>query len=141
MIELTIDFERQFEAECLPDPLWSDEEGPYLAYWPEEDVWKEDLSPLHNELDYMFEYRTRREWDGRPSQRQEWARKVRKRDGNKCQLCGGLGQVAHHIVPVSKDPDLALDSRNGQTLCNRCHLEVHRDRQRKAGGSGSPWLY
>lgn len=139
---LTIDFNKQFEAECQPDPLWSEDFGLTQAHKPEQDDWwRDDPPPLHNELDFMFEHRPRREWDGRLSQRQEWARKVRKRDGYRCQECGGLGEVAHHIIPVSKDPDRALDMSNGKTLCNTCHLEVHRRRQAAVGGTGSPWLY
>lgn len=97
---------------------------------------------LHDEFDLLFESRPvgraakRSRWD-----RPKWARKVRARDGHVCQSCGGPGEHAHHIVPVSVDPGLELELSNGKTLCGPCHLAEHQARKEQAGGDGSPWHY
>lgn len=55
----------------------------------------------------------------------EWSAAIRARDG-ACLHCGVTDPlVAHHIVPKSERPDLALDMENGQTLCCNCHTKHH----------------
>ena len=65
----------------------------------------------------------------------KWSRFVRLRDGNICQLCEedrnkvtatvqSRVMHSHHIKPKSEYPELALDMKNGITLCNRCHHEI-----------------
>jgi hypothetical protein len=102
----------------------------------------EDLSSaekLHFEFDELFENRPRRKWNGTLSKRQEWSRKIRRRDDHLCKMCGGPGEVAHHVIPVREDPDLTLDPDNGITLCRECHYDVHR--ARRGDENGSPWHY
>jgi 5-methylcytosine-specific restriction endonuclease McrA len=59
----------------------------------------------------------------------EWRRLVFERDQFACQLCGdarGGNLHAHHIKFYSLHPELALDVDNGLTLCEPCHLELHK---------------
>lgn len=39
-----------------------------------------------------------------------------------CEACGVEAEIAHHIVPYSKNPLLELDRSNLITLCDECHL-------------------
>jgi len=57
----------------------------------------------------------------------EWRRTVFGRDGYRCARCGAKDQYlhAHHVVPVSEHPDLALVVSNGTTLCAACHQYMH----------------
>lgn len=57
-----------------------------------------------------------------------WSLKVRQRDNDTCQICGGFGTDAHHIRSTGYYPDLSNDPDNGVTLCRFCHLHVHRGR-------------
>ncbi len=60
-----------------------------------------------------------------------WSLVVRKRDGNKCLMCGSVQCLnAHHwLFRKSHSVRLALDPANGATLCAYpCHLgRVHHD--------------
>lgn len=66
---------------------------------------------------------------------QKWRMAVYQRDYFKCQICG-QGQSrsnklhAHHIKPKKTNPELVLDVNNGQTLCAKCHTNVHSGRHR-----------
>lgn len=53
--------------------------------------------------------------------------KVLRRDGYTCQRCGKTGGNlhVHHIKRFVDTPELRLEPRNGITLCDRCHREVH----------------
>ena len=54
------------------------------------------------------------------------AKKIaRKRDGYQCVRCGrSKGRMhASHVIPVSHDERLAVDSRNIKVLCYRCHFQ------------------
>lgn len=49
---------------------------------------------------------------------------IRDRDRWTCQLCGKKNKiVAHHIVPVRKDPSKVFDANNLISLCDKCHRE------------------
>ena len=53
-------------------------------------------------------------------------RKLRKvvieRDGHRCTRCGTAKSLTvHHIIPVRKDPSMALELDNCVTLCRSCH--------------------
>lgn len=62
----------------------------------------------------------------RPDGLRAWSLAVRDRDGRRCVECGATGRLhAHHIVPISENPELALDLGNGQTLCPPCHAAKH----------------
>jgi 5-methylcytosine-specific restriction endonuclease McrA len=52
---------------------------------------------------------------------QQWRWLVKQRAGGACEECGEIGAHAHHIVPISRDVDRALDLKNGRYLCFRCH--------------------
>jgi hypothetical protein len=63
-----------------------------------------------------------------PLRSKQWSNAVKARDGNRCQRphCTAVDNLhAHHIVPVSMDPDLANDLDNGLTLCPEHHAEAH----------------
>lgn len=54
-------------------------------------------------------------------------KKVKQRD-SACQCCGSDGKghlEVHHIMPLSKYPDLGLDEMNLITLCQKCHKLYH----------------
>lgn len=48
-----------------------------------------------------------------------------------CGICGAaLAQQAHHLAPVERRPDLALDWTNLAPVCPRCHAACNsRERQ------------
>ena len=53
---------------------------------------------------------------------------VLKRDNKQCVLCGekpdikrGIRLEVDHIVPITQNPELALDINNARTLCQFCH--------------------
>ena len=62
----------------------------------------------------------------------EWRVAVFRRDGFKCQRCGGgSGRLeAHHIEPFREVPERRFDVANGITLCIVCHAEVDPCRRR-----------
>ena len=51
---------------------------------------------------------------------------VKSRDGC-CQACGEMDKIleVHHILPVSKYPEMAADWSNMITLCQSCHRKYH----------------
>lgn len=43
-----------------------------------------------------------------------------------CGICGNaLAQQAHHLVPVEKRPDMALEWTNLAPVCTRCHANCN----------------
>lgn len=58
----------------------------------------------------------------------EWKEEVFKRDGHKCVQCGSIDSLeAHHIIPWSIAPELRININNGETLCNSCHADEHKE--------------
>lgn len=55
----------------------------------------------------------------------KWAREVKLRDKNHCQICGEPAVDAHHIFPRSKFPKLSVLPNNGISLCRKHHIEAH----------------
>lgn len=58
-----------------------------------------------------------------------------ERDHYECQRCAKHGryrsaQNVHHLQEVKLRPDLALDINNVESLCIKCHNEVHDKRKR-----------
>lgn len=57
---------------------------------------------------------------------QEWARRVKERDGYACVICGETDGIdAHHLISASKAPKWQGRIGNGVTLCRQCHKWVH----------------
>ncbi|MBD0372780.1 MAG: HNH endonuclease [Pyrinomonadaceae bacterium] len=59
----------------------------------------------------------------------DWRKSVYDRDGYTCQHCGddkGGNLHAHHIKPVALYPELIFEVDNGLTLCNPCHVQLHK---------------
>ena len=55
-----------------------------------------------------------------------WIEKVFERDNYKCQKCQSNKDLhPHHIKKLSEFPELSYDVSNGQTLCAKCHGEIH----------------
>ena len=56
-------------------------------------------------------------------------RKLYERQGCKCPHCGQPFEYEamelHHVLPLSRFPELGQSIRNGIMLCHRCHKEVH----------------
>ena len=50
--------------------------------------------------------------------------------GAHCEECGKYlpidGYEVHHLIPVSKRPDLMCSLKNLQLLCPECHSEAHK---------------
>lgn len=58
----------------------------------------------------------------------EWREKVFERDDYKCVKCGSNDNLeAHHIIPWSVAPELRINLNNGETLCNICHADEHKE--------------
>lgn len=55
-----------------------------------------------------------------------WANKIKKRDGYVCVLCGNNDEVeAHHMYPRKDFPEYTYEYWNGITLCKNCHKMIH----------------
>jgi hypothetical protein len=55
--------------------------------------------------------------------------KLYERQGGRCQHCGQPfdydAMELHHVLPLSRFPELGQSIRNGIVLCHNCHKEVH----------------
>ncbi len=60
---------------------------------------------------------------------QHWRKDVLKRDNYTCQRCGAKSARlnVHHVKPFALYPELRLDVNNGVTLCDKCHIQVHKE--------------
>lgn len=56
-------------------------------------------------------------------------RKLYEQQGGKCPHCGQPFEYEqlelHHILPLSRFPELGQSIRNGVMLCHCCHMEIH----------------
>lgn len=55
---------------------------------------------------------------------------ILRRDGYMCAECRKYGKarpavLVHHIVPFEEAPELALESKNLESLCLACHNKAH----------------
>jgi predicted restriction endonuclease len=65
--------------------------------------------------------------EGPVDMRDTWNRRIYRRDGNKCSMCGSQENLhAHHVKPVKTNPELKCSIENGITLCKNCHMIAHR---------------
>lgn len=54
--------------------------------------------------------------------------RIKQRDSKTCLCCGRKFEnhlEVHHIMPVSKYPELATVSENLASLCQQCHAKYH----------------
>jgi len=58
----------------------------------------------------------------------QWRKNVLKRDRYTCQLCHSKTNKlhAHHIKSFAKHPELRFKISNGLTICEQCHIDLHR---------------
>jgi len=88
---------------------------------------KDEKYRKNNPLKYAQYAKTyKNKWNltfGRPIQ--EWSVKIRDRDDQKCQICGGKAQESHHIFYQNLYPELRFNLNNGIALCHDCHFETH----------------
>ncbi len=61
------------------------------------------------------------ERDPRGTRRWRAIRDMMLRNEPKCRSCGRLSETVHHLEPVVKRPDLAMDQRNCYPCCRECH--------------------
>ena len=67
-------------------------------------------------------------WRSRKQYR-KWRSQVIKRDNHKCKLCGNSKNlVAHHIIEAQNNPSIKFEINNGITLCNICHIKIHKNK-------------
>lgn len=68
-------------------------------------------------------------------------RAVLCRDLFRCTQCGSTGETGrlevHHRKPMTQG-GAPLDPKNCQTLCSRCHHQIHGDDQRGRKATPSP---
>jgi 5-methylcytosine-specific restriction endonuclease McrA len=64
----------------------------------------------------------RRGWRNR-----RWRQKIKEKF-KECQECGEKDKKlhAHHLIPISIDPEKAYDQDNGILLCENCHMTRER---------------
>lgn len=76
--------------------------------------WKNGTSLINDNRD-SFEYKN-------------WRKSVYKRDNYKCVNCGSKQKLnAHHIKSWKDYPELRYEVENGITLCEKCHIQYHKD--------------
>lgn len=63
------------------------------------------------------------------SEYKEWRKAVYARDNYRCVKCGSKVKInAHHIKSWKYYPDLRYNLSNGITLCEACHIKLHREK-------------
>lgn len=57
-----------------------------------------------------------------------YVREFREQKNNTCETCGvNSGKLdLHHIIPVSRAPELSNEISNWKLLCRNCHIDLHR---------------
>lgn len=63
--------------------------------------------------------------------RKDFRKHIYEKCGHKCEICGKEltweENELHHILPLHKFPQFAMDERNMQCLCHSCHKGIHCD--------------
>jgi 5-methylcytosine-specific restriction endonuclease McrA len=60
-----------------------------------------------------------------PNNNRGWKILVRRRDGDKCVLCGSGDRLeVDHIKSFRTHPELRYDVSNGRVLCHDCHIKT-----------------
>jgi 5-methylcytosine-specific restriction endonuclease McrA len=61
----------------------------------------------------------------RPKEHLKAQKAVKQRDGNVCEICGKVSEIAngHHVIPYSDGG--SADLKNMMTLCPECHRAYH----------------
>ena len=77
--------------------------------------WKGGITPKVKSIRSSTEYR-------------HWRKKVFYRDNYTCQICNkkNVKLRAHHKKSFSDFPELRFDICNGLTLCEECHVTLHK---------------
>lgn len=81
--------------------------------------WKGGVTPENTKIRASTSYR-------------DWKLSVFRRDGFVCQDCLTLGGElnAHHIKPFAKFKNDRLKIDNGITLCKKCHIKIHTNKNK-----------
>lgn len=62
----------------------------------------------------------------RGAEHNKWARRVKRRDNFRCQICDSeKNLVAHHLNSYKEDEEMRFLEENGITLCRDCHIDFH----------------
>lgn len=57
----------------------------------------------------------------------KWRNDVYQKDNFKCVNCGSKDKInAHHIKSWKNYPELRYEVSNGITLCEKCHIDYHK---------------
>lgn len=91
--------------------------------------WQSDMMSGDNHYNWQGGISEQRSRDWVSREYRKWRQQVFKRDNYTCQVCGdstGGNLNAHHIKPYRDYPELRREITNGITLCEACHVEVHR---------------
>jgi len=69
---------------------------------------------------------TQNELERKSTKYKVWRSQVFLRDNFTCQDCGSKIDIhPHHIKPFAKYKELRFEVSNGQTLCSKCHGQIH----------------
>lgn len=83
------------------------------------------LCPIFNQSKYPRDFIVDNSREVQPELRQL----VFQRDDYECQKCGETESLhCHHITGVEQDPLLSADVDNCVTLCEFCHINVHKQK-------------
>ena len=49
--------------------------------------------------------------------------------GYLCEVCGGVGEIVHHKIPLTEanmqNPKISIGNENLQLVCRSCHKRIH----------------
>ena len=88
---------------------------------------------LKTKIDYMMKLEKSYSKKCRKSDAyQKWKSFVKTRDKGKCKICKSTKHIhIHHIKNFKQYPHLRLEVTNGITLCQKCHIKIHKTQSRK----------